>query len=444
MERTARPDTTPSLGSRRSGDGVAGTGPVAAAAVLLLLALPLAGCTDGGGSGGPVGSIEPRETFTWAPVGVVVPRDVRPGDLVGASVAWVGADRVAVGAPGTDAAGEDAGAVHVFAREGDGRWTLEATLTADDGDDRDRFGFRIAGDGDTLLVGAPADEAQGTTAGSAYVFVRAGGRWVERAKLAGSGVSVGHLFGRTLALYGDVAVVGAPGAGPPARPHGAAYVFERTGPGTWSETAKLEPDLLDAGDDYGSSVAVHGGTVVVGASNRQDVGAVYVYTRGGDGWTRRTELVPGAAAPGDSVGAAVALHEDVLLVGAPGDDDRGDAAGAVHVYVGSGASWSRKAKLTASDGAAKDGFGQALAVDGPTLVVGAQHDDHGGAINAGAAYVFAVRDGTWAEEAKLVAEEPGQDEKLGGAVDVAGTRVAAGAEDDGQGGAAHLFEGRAE
>ena len=188
-----------------------------------------------------------------------------------------------VGAPYHDTAGKaTAGAAYVFTRSG-GFWTQGAKPIAADGVAGDWFGQAVALSGDTALVGAPNhDTTVGAAAGAAYVFTRSGAAWTQEAEpIAADGIAKDS-FGFKVALSGDTALVGAPGwdiAG--AADVGAAYVFERSG-GAWTQEAR--PTAADAadGDDFGFSVALSGGTALIGAPYRNvageaNVGAAYVF-----------------------------------------------------------------------------------------------------------------------------------------------------------------------
>jgi hypothetical protein len=155
-----------------------------------------------------------------------------------------------------------------------------AKLVAGDGVANDRFGFSVAISGDTLVAGARHGDS---FRGAAYVFTRTGTAWSEQAKLtAGDAVENGE-FGISVDISGDTIVVGADsGDSSP----GAAYVFVRSG-ATWSERAKLTASDGAADELFGSSVAIDGDTAVVGAPHHAPGGAAYVFTRGADVWTGR-------------------------------------------------------------------------------------------------------------------------------------------------------------
>src|SRR5439155_580953 len=145
-------------------------------------------------------------------------------------------------------------------------WTQEAKLTASDGAAGDNFGYSVAMDGDTAVVGSRSDDTPGgQNAGSAYVFVRTGTIWTQQAKLTASDGAAFDLFGQSVAVSGNTDVVGASADDTPAGDDaGSAYVFVRTGT-TWTQRVHLLATDGAATDEFGVSVAVSGDTALVGA-----------------------------------------------------------------------------------------------------------------------------------------------------------------------------------
>lgn len=233
-------------------------------------------------------------------------------------------DLAVVGAPYF---GEGAGAAHVFDAT-TGQHALE--LTTADRASGDYFGHPVAIEGDRILVGATGDDDVGTNAGAVYVFDLAG---QELFKLTASDGWPWAGFGAGLAFHGDRAVIGATGHHPQSPRPGAAYVFDL---GTGLELFQLQAsDAVDS-DSFGASVAVHGTLAVVGAGGNDeplvDVGAAYLF----DVSTGQQLARFGPAGGGeerDLFGNAVGLSAAHLVVGAPGDDDAGDDAGAAHLYT---------------------------------------------------------------------------------------------------------------
>ncbi len=320
--------------------------------------------------------------------------DLAAGDQFGFSMAAGGAGTV-VGAPGKNGAG----AAYVFVPGGAG-WLQQAQLAAGDGALRDRFGFSVALGDNSAAIGAPGRHS-GT--GAVYVFVPGGTTWRQQAELRAGDGAAGDQFGFSVALGGDIALVGAPDrkAG-----IGAAYVFERQG-ATWRQQAELRAGDGAAGDQFGFSVALGGNTVLVGAPGKDTgTGAAYVFERRGTSWFRQAELVAGDSLPGDELGTAVGLSGYTALVGAGAPFNT--HTGAAYVFERHGASWRQQAKLVASDGAARDQFGLSVALSGNTALIGAPFNTH-----TGAAYVFERRGASWRQQAKLVAGDGGAHDRFG-------------------------------
>jgi prepilin-type N-terminal cleavage/methylation domain-containing protein len=328
-----------------------------------------------------------RTGATWTQQAKLTAPDSAAGDHFGTAVAIDG-DTLVVGAYGDDDKGTNSGSVYVFTRTG-GTWTQQAKLTAADGAATDRFGYAVAIDGDTVVVGAPYDDDKGADSGSAYVFTRTGGTWTQQAKLTAAGGAAGDWFGWAVAVDGDTVVVGAPDDAKGAK-SGSAYVFVRAG-ATWTQQAKLLAADGAAGDRFGWAVAVDAGTIVVGALRAddevRDSGSAYVFVRTGGTWTQQAKLTAADGAAYDRFGYAVAVDGDTVVVGAYGDDDKGTDSGSAYVFTRTGATWTQQGKLTAPDGAAGDWFGEAVAVDADTIVVGAYWDDDKGA-DSGSVWVL--------------------------------------------------------
>jgi hypothetical protein len=356
-------------------------------------------------------------------------------DQLGWSVA-VDGDTAVVGAPFDEtAAGFDAGSAYVFVRSGTA-WTQQAKLTPSAGADfEDHFGFSVAVDGDTAVVGAPLDGTAGFRAGAAYVFVRSGTTWSQQAKLTAADAADNDNFGQSVAVAGDTAVVGAPADTTPAGTQaGSAYVFVRSGT-AWTQQAKLTAFDGAAFDNFGLSVAVAGDTAVVGRPSDEtapgfNTGSAYVFVRSGTAWTQQAKLTASDGAAFDQLGWSVALAGDTAVVGAPFDDTAAEDAGSAYVFVRSGTAWTQQAKLTASDGAAFDNFGRSVAVAGDRAVVGAPFDDTPRGSSAGSAYAFVRSGTTWTQRAKATAPDGAAGDQFGYSVALTATAAVAGAPGD--------------
>lgn len=303
----------------------------------------------------------------------------------------------------------------------------QAKLTPADGAASDDFGSAVANSADTAVVGARwADVGGNTDQGAAYVFVRSGATWSQQAKLTASDGAANDKFGASVSISGDTLVVGTGTLG-----SGAVYVFARTGT-TWSQQAKLTAS--DATQFFGWSVSVEDNKLVVGApgttiGSNAAQGAVYVFARSGSTWSQQAKVTSSDGATLDQFGYRVALSGDTFVAGAFGDDLGASAdQGSAYVFARSGFVWLEQAKLTASDGAADDKFGVAVAIAGDTVAVGASDDDLGANVDQGSAYVF-VRSGTsWSQQGKLTASDGAAKDGFGLSVGVGTNVVVAGSQ----------------
>jgi len=207
------------------------------------------------------------------------------------------------------------------------------------------------------------------------VFTRTGATWTQQAKLVPADGTAGDYFGFAVAVDADTVVVGAPDVDDDGRANiGAAYVFTRAG-GTWAQQARLTATDARAGAKLGISVALDGDTVVAGASSDftagLDAGAAYVFTRAGATWSQQATLLASDADKSDFFGHAVAINANTVVVGAYADDDKGSGSGSVYVFTRTGTTWSQQGKLVAPDGRASEQLGRAVALERGTVVAGA-------------------------------------------------------------------------
>ncbi len=363
----------------------------------------------------------------------------------------------------------------------------QAYLKASNTDPNDRFGQAIALDGNTLAVGAwvEASSATGingdqtnndaTNSGAVYVFTRNGTTWAQQAYIKASNTGSGDYFGYALALNNQTLVVGAraessdsTGVGgaqdnDDAPASGAVYVYRRTGM-TWAQEAYLKASNAETEDRFGTSVALDGNTLVVGAPNEKSgavgvngdqtnnsrfgSGAAYVFKRVGSNWAQEAYLKASNAGKG-YFGTSVAIQGDTVVVGAPEEDSSSTGingtpdqlapvSGAAYVFTRSGTNWAQEAYLKASNTGGDDNFGASLAIDGDTLAVGAWGEDSNAAgvggdqlnnsvFQTGAVYLFVRANGIWAQQAYIKASNPIQSAYFGHSVALQGDVLAVGA-----------------
>lgn len=363
----------------------------------------------------------------------------------------------------------------------------EAYLKASNTGDGDAFGTSIAISGDTMVVGAwnedsdadgvngnPADNSA-PQAGAAYVFVRSGGSWIQQAYLKPLHSDANDQFGGSVAIDGDTIVVGSAGEDSAAvdvggdqtdnsrDASGAAYVFTRSGT-VWTQQAYLKASNPGAFDLFGSSVAIHGDTVVVGApledsdtnlinglgsdDSAPDAGAAYVFTRSGTIWSPQAYIKTFNSDAGDRFGSAVDVFEDSLIVGAERErsgvpsgadafDNSTSGAGAAYVFARTLGVWSTTGYLKPNFPNTDDHFGATVAVDGKTFVVGAPREDgdsnsinsgeaDDSALRAGAVYVF-FEDSGWVQSAYIKAFNSDAEDLFGTSLALHGDTLVVGA-----------------
>jgi MYXO-CTERM domain-containing protein len=265
----------------------------------------------------------------------------------------------------------------------------------------------------------------------------------QQAELTASDGAAGDDFGASVSVSGGTAIVGdlAHPVGGNASA-GAAYVFVESGT-TWTQQAELTASDGATEDDFGISVSVSGGTAIVGATGHKvgshaAAGAAYVFVESGATWTQQAELTASDGAADDLFGSSVSMSGGTAIAGAP---YHGAQRGAAYVFVQQGTAWTQQAELTASDGETQDHAGDSVSVSGGTAIVGAPFHTVGTQLTAGAAYVFVQQGTAWTQEAELTASDAAQGDQLGGSVSVSGGTAVVGALGRQVGG--HIFAGDA-
>ncbi len=359
---------------------------------------------------------------SWKQEAYLKPTDTRAEDYFGTGVA-VSGDTVAVGAIRRDVRNvtnfsEMSGSVFVYTRS-NGGWAFEQELRASDASLGDAFGYAIAADGDTIVVGAPLVGSFGSKYGAAYVFTRTDGKWTERQKLTATEARDLSLFASVLTLEGDTLAVSAHEDDGAADRGGAVYMFNRTN-GRFGDAQRLEPEPAVASGFFGFSTAIHGDHLAIGAPrvdnpNRTDEpsGEVWLYTREGTRWSNASVLAAPVQQLGNLFGTGVGLDEGTLFVGASGEggasrgiggdpSDRDDnRSGAAYLYSLTDEGWKLSTYFKASNAGRQDGFGWAVGLTKDVAVVAAPFEDGGGqgvhtdvrldddsGQNSGAVYVF--------------------------------------------------------
>jgi hypothetical protein len=266
---------------------------------------------------------------------------------------------IADGRPGDDQMGENAGAVYIYRYDG-AEWVLEAELFASDAEPFDQFGFSVDVDGDVMVVGADEYKVYADRPGSAYVFRRVGEYWIEEAKLMASDGQVDDRFGYDVAIEGDHIIVGTP--------RNAVYCFQRED-NFWTEVQKLTPPDGPSYMKFGKSIARDGEYAVVGAPGDDELGfssgSAFVYLRVDEGWQLRQQLLASDGGEQEEFGSAVAVSGGTILVGA----DAPYISEWAYVFRQTSGTWLEVVKF--------DGFTEFLAMNQDRALIGHPYDNDG-------------------------------------------------------------------
>jgi len=335
-----------------------------------------------------------RNSGLWNEQSQLTASDGDASDYFGYSVAISG-DFAVVGAYSKEVGSNVAqGKAYIFHRAGTS-WIEEAILTASDGAAVDQFGWSVGIDGDYIIVGALfKDVGSNSSQGKAYIYYRSGTSWSEQAGLTASDGAASDLFGYSVDINGDYAIVGAPDKDVGSNSsQGKAYIFYRSGT-TWSEQDDLTASDGDTDNNFGNSVSLSGDYAVVGAKLKtvgsvSEQGGAYIFYRSGTAWDEQAQLTASDGNPHDYFGTTVCIDGNYVIVGARNKNvgnitDQGKA----YIFYRSGTVWSAQAQLTSSDGEEYDYLGISAAISGDYVVVGAHYKEVGGNAHQGQIYFF--------------------------------------------------------
>jgi hypothetical protein len=350
----------------------------------------------------------------------LIASDAAAGDNFGSSVGISGTTAI-VGAIFDDDAGSASGSAYIFNTTTGGE---RLKLTASDATEGDRFGDSAAISGGTAIVGAPGDLfGVSSTSGSAYIFNAANGQ--QLFKLTVPDAAAVDNFGWSVAISGSIAIVGVPNDDDAGSASGSAYLFDST---TGRRLFKLTAFDAAAGDNFGWSVAISGTTAIVGARRDDDdgfeSGSAYLFnTTTGQ---QLFKLTASDAGELDQFGSSVAISGTTAIVGAPNHAEAGLPSGSAYVFDTT--TGRQLLKLTASDAALNDNFGDPVALSGSTAIIGARGNSDAG-LSSGSAYMF---DATTGQQLfKLTASDAAAGDFLGSSVAISAATLVAGAYLDG-------------
>ena len=361
--------------------------------------------------------------------------DADTDDYFGDAITYSG-DYLFIGAAGDDSGAlSRAGSVYIFHRNegGENHWGFVKKIWAEAPSASGHFGTSVAADGNVLLVGAHGESSY---TGAAYIFYKDQGgtdNWGLVTKITGSGGENLDYFGKTTALSGDYALIGAygyDGATNTTAYSGAAYLFHKDEGGTdnWGELKLLEAPTPAANEYFGNSIAISGDYIAAGDGRRTTgagtrAGEVYIFYKdqdGTDAWGLSKTLDAGTdAADNGFFGISVSLSGNDLLIGAGGDDEKATDAGAAYIFnrnEGGDSNWGLVAKMTDANGGENDELGWPCTIAGNYAVVSAPYADTNGVVDSGAACVYYRNEGgidNWGQVEKLTEITPTTDNLFG-------------------------------
>ncbi len=342
------------------------------------------------------------------------PQDISANDEFGSAVAISG-DIAVVGAYGHDGVFgrlklEDSGAVYVYRLRANGNWVLEAKLEPQDASAGLGFGRAVALEdtvqGTTLVIGAAG--AGGNNTGAFYVYEYDRGAWLEGTRVTPPYAQAGDEIGSAVAISGDALLV----AGAGADATGTAYIYRRhknRNNQGWQVEAALSAGDRASRTFFGYSVALDGDIALIGAlgddSVATDAGATFVFERQASGdWKAAGKLLAPDGSRDDKFGGAIALENGVAVIAAQQHDSLATNAGAVYIFTRMAeANWQLQDKVVAVDSRRSNHFGSALALENGKLAVGAARDSDL-AETSGSAYVYDVTQGISGQTIQRIAD----------------------------------------
>lgn len=305
--------------------------------------------------------------------------------------------------------------------------------TPNDGQANDIFGGSVDISGNYAIVGAYQASNTVSQQGCAYIFYRNNGVWTQQAKLVASDPAFDDSFGGSVSISGDYAVVGAflddINSGPPFfinyENRGSAYVFVRNG-STWTQQAKITSTIGASNLGFGISVAIDGDYIAAGAYAEGD-GVVYVFQRSGTSWLFQQKLTVINSVANEAFGVSVDIKGAYLIAGANWEQiNTNNQQGAAYIFNRVGTNWTQQARLFYSGGNASDQFGSSVAISDNYAVVGAYLFDQNTILNRGIVHVYTRNGSTWGNASILNAGDLEADDQFGKSVSIADDYIVVG------------------
>jgi hypothetical protein len=350
----------------------------------------------------------------------VIPQDIHSYMEYGTDVA-ISESYAVIGAPADNDNGSMSGSAYVFRRNGD-EWVEDTKLIPSDAAAGDHFGISADICGDVIAIGASWKADNGTKSGAVYIYRKNGIDWLEETKLLAPDGAAGDFFGCSVSIGNDDVIVGANSDDDRGRNSGSAYIFHWDG-SQWQMDAKILPDVGDKIYYFGHTVAISEEFAVVGTTADDDQGvnsgSVHVFEKTAGNWLKETKLY-GDAGAWERLGWAVDIHKNDIVVGAIGNSEVASNAGAAYFFHNSSGQWQQQAKITIPDGQFYDNFGFDVAIYYDFAVISAyQEDDE--ARDGGAAYTFTRTEGQWNQLSRIALDDAYPNDYFGRSVATCGS-----------------------
>src|SRR5210317_682452 len=305
--------------------------------------------------------------------------------------------------------------VDVFEKN-NGTWSYLTSITGDNTESSDNFGWKIGACENYLIVGAYTEDTGGGNTGAAYVFKRTGATWTQQEMLKAPSPASGTGHGdNDLAINGDYAFVGASGDGT----GGEVFVYKRSGT-SWNHHQTLVSSDISSSDDFGEGLDLSGNYLVVGApGENSNYGALYIFKNIGGTWTQQQKLVS-TVSGNMGRNARLSIDGDYIVTGGHQDGSDGlSNSGAVYIFKKDEGveAWTQQATLRAPTPIANGYFGSKTRIKGKTVIVGQPNDGDNGT-NAGAVYIYQRSGTTWSFIKKFYSSDIDTGDQFGTSVSI--------------------------
>lgn len=312
------------------------------------------------------------------------------------------------------------GAVYIFEKTGTD-WIQQAVIFPPDPENNAYFGNSVDISGEYAIIGSQLkNNGPKIDQGKAYIYKRNGTTWELNQQFTAGDGSDYDLFGISVSISGNYAIIGANGFG---NHSGKAYVYFQNGT-SWQLQTTLSPSANIANQNFGIQISISGDYCIVGTSVFNNLGLAYIFRRSGTSWLQEAVLTASDGTINDNFGRSVAINGNLVIIGAQGAIGN---TGKSYIFSRVGNVWSQEALLQATDAAANDYFGYSVAISGYTVVIGSFLKDSYGVSNSGKAYIFTKSGSQWIQQALLMPQVSNAEDYFGGSVSIDGNEIFVGA-----------------